>query len=132
MLKESILLVASTGMLVYVFAPSEPAPAPEPAEVEVQKKVEPLVPPSDESWDNEDAGDKDFTFGEPVPFEDGEADPIQPGQLQPAGPAPAAKSRSFSGGSNNPVARSRPPGSPGSIENPFAAPPTEPPPPGGS
>ncbi|PHR21246.1 MAG: hypothetical protein COA41_02830 [Sphingopyxis sp.] len=132
MLKESILLVASTGMLVYVFAPSEPPPAPEPAKVEVQKKVEPLVPPSEESWNNEDAGDEVFTFGEPVAFEDGEADPIQPGQLQPAGTVPPARSRSSSGGNNNPVATSRPPGSPGTMENPMAAPPTEPPPPGGS
>ncbi|WP_373490564.1 hypothetical protein [Parasphingorhabdus sp.] len=77
MLKEAILFVASTGVLIYLIAPSG-----EPPEAEPVEQTEPLVATSpvqnmndgwgsdgsgDDGWGDEDeAVDENFTFGDPM------------------------------------------------------------------
>ena len=68
MLKESILFVASTGLLIYFVTPSGEPAKPEAVREEVQKAVPSPPKPADNAWDydDEEEGDEEsFTFGEP-------------------------------------------------------------------
>ena len=70
MLKESLLFVASAGLLIYFVSPSNEPPEAEPVAEEVQLKVAPPVQASDDGWgyDDEaaDVGEDGFTFGDPM------------------------------------------------------------------
>jgi hypothetical protein len=123
MLKESILLVASTGVLIYLVSPSGEPPKPEPVKEEVQKIVASPAPASDDSWEYSDedmeTDDDNFTFGEPMTFLDN--DENEPSSDQPPSVAPAsAGSRSFADSAPSPSGGSPRPGAPGSRENPIA------------
>ncbi|WP_417590809.1 hypothetical protein [Parasphingorhabdus sp.] len=68
MLKESILFVASTGLLIYFVTPSSEPSKPETVKEEIQKAATPTTQPADNAWDYDDAeeGEESFTFGEPT------------------------------------------------------------------
>ena len=76
MLKESILFVASTGLLIYFIAPSDEPAAP--VKQQVQQPAKPAVETPDDGWGYEDEGDGEeeayaddnFTFGEPMTLVD--------------------------------------------------------------
>jgi len=123
MLKESILLVASTGVLIYLIAPSDAPPKPEPAKVEVPKAVGPVMQPSNDSWDYDDGdsedGDDGFTFGEPMTFVDGDNDQSSADQSSSNDQAQSGNSGSFARSRKAPSAGSPRPGKPGSLENPI-------------
>jgi hypothetical protein len=127
MLKESILFVASTGLLIYIFTPSDEPSKVEPVKEQVQETVEPAVQTSDVSWDydeDETADDDTFVFGEPMTVTDspgneesGDED-SSANRLVPATDS-GPKSRSYVSGGNQPAANNPRPGAPGSIENPL-------------
>lgn len=123
MLKESILLVAATGVLIYLIAPSDAPPKPEPATVEAPKAAKPVMQPSDDGWDyddgDSDVGDEEFTFGEPMTFVDGGNEQASPDQSPSNGQGQSGSSRSFASSGNAPSRGSRRPGAPGSLENPI-------------
>ncbi|NCN83996.1 MAG: hypothetical protein GW808_14940 [Sphingomonadales bacterium] len=123
MLKESILLVASTGVLIYLIAPSNAPPKPEPAKVEAPKAVKPLMQPSDDGWDYDDGdsevGDEEFTFGEPMTFVDGGNEQASPDQSPSNGQGQSGSSGSFASSGNAPSRGNRRPGAPGSLQNPI-------------
>ena len=69
MLKESILFVASTGLLIYFVTPSGEPAKPDAVSEEVQKAVPSPPKPADNAWDyddEEEGGEESFTFGEPT------------------------------------------------------------------
>ena len=69
MLKESILLVASTGMVIYFITPSEEPQKVQPVQAEAQEIIRPVTQLSDDSWEGdetEEADDDNFVFGEPM------------------------------------------------------------------
>ncbi len=69
MIKESILFVASTGLLIYFLTPPDEPVKPEAVEQESQKKATPVVRTADDKWGYEDeteADDQAFAFGEPM------------------------------------------------------------------
>lgn len=76
MLKESILFVASTGLLIYFIAPSDEPAKPEAVGQEEQKMVTPAVQTADDGWgyDDDDGDGESFVFGEPVTEQDGDDD----------------------------------------------------------
>ncbi|CAO1653361.1 hypothetical protein [Parasphingorhabdus sp. NYA22] len=126
MLKESILLVASTGLVIYFITPSEEPKPVEPVPVEVQEMVQPVAPVSDDGWENEDSettDDENFVFGEPmvVAGSESEEQPWDEDNNVIAGyQSDNKKSRSrSSGGSNEPSSGSPRPGELGSLQNPI-------------
>ncbi len=123
MLKESILLVASTGVLIYLIAPSDAPPEPEPVKVEVPKAVERVMLPSDDGWDYDDGdgedSDDDFTFGEPMTFLDSDNDQTSTDQSSSNGQGQSGNSGSIARSRKAPSAGSPRPGKPGSLENPI-------------
>lgn len=127
MLKESILLVASTGLVIYLITPSEEPPKAEPVAAEVQEMIQPVAQISDDSWEadeSEEADDENFVFGEPMTIAGNESDEQlwdedNNPNLQHQPSSKGSNSRPFSGGRNQPLAGSPPPGAPGSIENPI-------------
>ena len=77
MLKESIIFVASTRLLIYFIAPSDKAPEAEPVPAEVQKPAKTVVETPDNGWGAEEevddyADDESFVFGEPMTVLDDE------------------------------------------------------------
>lgn len=126
MLKESILLVASTGMVIYFITPSEEPKKVQPVQAEVQEVIRPVTQISDDSWENdetEEADDDNFVFGEPMTVAGNESEE-QPWdednnaslQYQPDNKRSTSRS---SGGSNEPSSGSRRPGELGSLQNPI-------------
>jgi hypothetical protein len=121
MLKESILFVASTGVLIYLLAPSS-----EPPEAESLEQTEPItatssVQNSNDGWDSDSSGDdgwgdeddmvdENFVFGEPMTVLDSDN-----------GDRDKAKNSSRS----QPSAKSAGSGEPGSIYNPITATPKD-------
>ena len=132
MLKESILFVASTGVLIYLIAPADAPPKPEPVVVAVQEEVPSAAP--EDSWDyDDDDTEESFVFGEPVTVLDGDDDEDDEsssdqselvGQVQP--PNRASQRRSIASNGIIVEGRTPKPGAPGSIENPLALPTTNP------
>lgn len=135
MLKESILFVASTGLLIYFIAPSSEPP--EPVKDQVQEPVRPVVETPDDGWGYEDEEDGDdeayaeesFTFGDPMTLLD---DDSADDRLVEDDPSDRPEQPDNSGSRNRPsgtsasvraAARSSPnsprPGEPGSLENPI-------------
>lgn len=127
MLKESIVLVASTGLLIFFITPSEEPPKAEPVEAEVQEVIRPVTQTSDDSWENdenEEAGDENFVFGEPMIVagsgsdeQSGDEDNSVSSQYQSDNEG--SKSGSFSSSRNERSAGNPRPGDPGSIQNPI-------------
>ncbi len=126
MLKESILLVASTGLLIYFITPSDEPPKDVPVEKEAPKIVKPVAPVSDDSWGDDEEDDSDyenFVFGEPMtasgsddsddPWDDDHNPSLQ---YQPDKVASGNRS---SGAGDSPLAGSPRPGEPGSLQNPI-------------
>lgn len=107
MLKESILFVASTGVLIYMLVPSNEPPA-EPAAPMEERTAKPPAQTSDDGWgyDEEDEADENFTFGEPM------MDPDVGNDKTPA----AREDRSAS---SNSAASADRPDKPTSIYNPI-------------
>ncbi|MEO9601063.1 hypothetical protein [Parasphingorhabdus sp.] len=71
MIKESVLFVASTGMLIYFLSPSGETPTPETIKAETQKKAVVAADVADDSWGEEEEEEEeenyeDFTFGQPI------------------------------------------------------------------
>jgi len=79
MIKESILFVASTGLLIYFITPSNEPPEAEPVEQAEQITTKTSVKTSNDGWDDagsgddgwgddevEEAEDESFTFGDPM------------------------------------------------------------------
>ena len=77
MIKETILFVASTGLLIYFVTPSEKPPKTDAAPVEVQKSARPVAETADDGWgygDDDDTEDESFVFGEPLTSFDNDYD----------------------------------------------------------
>jgi len=127
MIKEAILFVASTGLLLYFIAPSDKAPEAEAVKEQVQKPVKRNVPPADDGWgddDDEAESDESFTFGEPMTLLDDESADDSVDEEQPADSQEQAdNSDSGSSASARAKARYAPDsprsGKPGSLENPI-------------
>ena len=133
MLKESILFVASTGLLIYFIAPSSEPP--EPVKDQVQEPVRPVVETPDDGWGYEDEEDGDdeayaeesFTFGDPMTLLDDDSadDRLDDPSDRPEQPDNSGSRNRPSGTSASvrAAARSSPnsprPGEPGSLENPI-------------
>ena len=128
MLKESILFVASTGLLIYFIAPSDAPPADQPVKEQVQEPVKPAVQASDDGWDNEDDEDEDseesFVFGDPMTVLDDENDSESVDEELRS----ARQEQADNSGARNSASASRTPkpspnsprsGEPGSLENPI-------------
>ncbi|MEH6661097.1 MAG: hypothetical protein V7679_05545 [Parasphingorhabdus sp.] len=126
MLKESILLVASTGLVIYFITPSEEPKPVEPVQAEVQEVVQPVAPVSDDSWEDdetEESDDENFVFGEPMVVAGSESEDQPWDEDNIAGAEyqsdnKKSRSRSF-GGSNEPSSGSPRPGELGSLQNPI-------------
>jgi hypothetical protein len=132
MIKESILFVASTGLLLYFIAPADKAPEAEAVKEQVQKPVKRSVKPADDGWgydEDEGDGEESFTFGEPMTLLDDDSadDSVEEegtagGQEQTANSVPPS-SRSPSSERDRAKARYAPgsprSGEPGSLENPI-------------
>ncbi len=127
MLKESLIFVLSTGVLVYLIAPSAEPEKPQP----VVEEAEPANPPPapiqspDDAWGYDDEEESEsFTFGEPMThLDDGigdESDDEDSDSGRPAswGDAPSG-SKSFAGNGNMPPIDAPKPGGKGSRENPI-------------
>ncbi|ATW04547.1 hypothetical protein [Sphingorhabdus sp. YGSMI21] len=125
MLKESILLVASTGLLIYFITPKEEPPKTAPVAAEVQEMAPPVAPVSDDSWEEDDSEDSDyenFVFGEPMTVAGSEGDDPWDEDHNPSLQYQADKSPSKSRssvGEAPPLAGSPRPGEPGSQQNPI-------------
>lgn len=129
MLKESILFVASTGLLIYFIAPSDKAPEAEPVPAEVQEPARTAVAAPDDGWGAEDEDDEyadgeSFVFGEPMTLLDeenkdkspDEEDPVdRPEQPDDSGSRTSAPARTAA----RPSPNSPRSGEPGSLENPI-------------
>ena len=128
MLKESILFVASTGLLIYFIAPSDKASEAEPVPAEVQKPAKTAVMSPDDAWGDDDEDDyassEGFVFGEPMPFldddkekkpSDEEAVASRPEQSDSSGSRDSAPARAAA----RPSPNSPRSGEPGSLENPI-------------
>lgn len=127
MIKESILFVASTGLLIYFIAPSDKAPEKKPVQAEVQEPVNPAANSSDDGWgydDGEGDAEESFTFGEPMTLldDEGAGDPVD------EDPPAKRQEQADSGGSSasrsarvqaRPSPNSPRRGEPGSLENPI-------------
>ncbi|MFK7843443.1 MAG: hypothetical protein AB8B54_14345, partial [Sphingorhabdus sp.] len=80
MLKESILFVASTGLLIYFVTPSDEPPKPETVKAELEEPSKPATQSPDNAWDydgedEEDEEEESYTFGEPMTgMDDAESD----------------------------------------------------------
>lgn len=76
MLKESILFVASTGLLIYFITPSDEPAKPETVGQVAQKTLKPSVQTADDGWgyDDDEGDGESFVFGEPVADQDGDDD----------------------------------------------------------
>ncbi|WP_339690871.1 hypothetical protein [uncultured Parasphingorhabdus sp.] len=129
MLKESLIFVLSTGVLIYLIAPSAEPEKPQP----VVEEAKPVAPPPapvqspDDAWDYDDEEeDESFTFGEPLThLDDGisdESDEEDGGSGRPAswGESPSGN-RSFASNGNMAPVNSPKPGEKGSRENPIEA-----------
>ena len=69
MIKESILFVAATGVLIYFVTPSDEAPDADGISEDTQKPVILTTQTSDNGWDYDDKEEEDeasFVFGEPL------------------------------------------------------------------
>lgn len=82
MLKESILFVASTGLLIYFVTPSEEPAQPETIKAEVEEPSKPVAQSPDNAWGYEDEDDEEdeeqsHTFGEPMTGMDDDDDSNQ-------------------------------------------------------
>ena len=73
MVKESVLFVASTALLVYFVTPVDEPPEVEPAVEEVKNPVADVSAAPDDGWDYDDESTDDgtFVFGEPLVYSDG-------------------------------------------------------------
>jgi len=125
MLKESILFVASTGLLIYFISPSDEPHKAEPVKEQVQKQAKPLAPASDDGWgDDEDEYDSEgsFTFGEPMTDPDDDEDEQaldEDDRSDRQEQADNQESKSTARGKNRSSGRSPGSGEPGSIDNPI-------------
>ncbi len=127
MIKESILFVASTGLLIYFITPSNEPAKPETVGQEAQKAVTSAVPSSDDGWgydDDEADDDGSFVFGEPITDLDGDDDvqsrdeddsSDRQGQSDNTG----SKSSSYTNKRKSASADSPVSGQKGSIDNPI-------------
>lgn len=109
MIKESILFVVSTGLLIYFVTPSDEPAKVDAAPAETQKPVKQATESADDGWgyDDEDAeDDESFEFGEPFSGsdddsddrssddeEDGSSDREEKAETREARPKPVAKIR---------------------------------------
>ena len=127
MIKESILFVASTGLLIYFIAPSDKDREAKPVQAEVQEPVKPPANSSDDGWgydDGEGDADESFTFGEPMTLLDDEGADDSPDEDPPA-KRPEQADNGGSSTSKSARAQARPSpnsprqGEPGSLENPI-------------
>ena len=111
MIKESILLVASTSLLVYIVMPAEKPVAAEAAPQEMPTPVveEPVAKspkPPEHAWGYDESGNdgQSFVFGEPVtPFDSGEtstpSETETASNSHPSGNGASANSNGSRGGS---------------------------------
>jgi hypothetical protein len=129
MIKESILFVASTGLLIYFISPSDEPAEPEPVEEQVQETVAPAAQSPDNAWDYDDEeadeGEDMFVFGEPMTdphAEDYEDEPVDEEAIsnrqeqsasRQVNPAPAVSDRQAAS-ENSPRS-----GEKGSADNPI-------------
>ena len=77
MIKESILFVAATGVLIYFVTPSDEAPEAGAIPEDTQKPVIRAPQSADDGWDYDDEEEEDgesFVFGEPLTNLDGDDD----------------------------------------------------------
>jgi len=125
MLKESLLLVASTGVLIYFVTPSEEPPQVQPVVEEAPAIIQAEPPEPEDSWeadDSEDGGDENFVFGEPMTIAGSESqepwDEDTTPSLQYQPDKVTSKTR-YSGSSARPLAGSPRPGELGSQQNPI-------------
>lgn len=129
MLKESLIFVLSTGVLIYLIAPSAEPEKPQPVVEEPKPTAPPPAPVQspDDAWGYDDEEESEtFTFGEPMThLDDGigdEADEEDSGSGRPAswGDSPSGN-RSFASNGDMAPANGPKPGEKGSRENPIEA-----------
>ncbi|WP_339824032.1 hypothetical protein [uncultured Parasphingorhabdus sp.] len=127
MLKESLIFVLSTGVLIYLIAPSAETANPQPVVDEVEEAAPPPAPVQspEDAWgyEDEDEGES-FTFGEPlVHLNDNSGDKSDQEDSGSGRPAswgdPPSGSRSFASNGDIASAKSPKPGEKGSRENPI-------------
>lgn len=125
MLKESILFVASTGLLIYFLTPSDKAPETALAPAQMQETVKPAAQAPDDAWGyEEEADDENFVFGEPMTLLDDE-DSEKPQEDEDR--SRRTEQADNSGSRNSPAARKAAAPSPnsprsgelGSLDNPI-------------
>ncbi|AMO71943.1 hypothetical protein [Sphingorhabdus sp. M41] len=128
MIKETLLFVAASGMLIYFISPSDEPPEVQPVEIEVQKPVESSVQTSDDNWDydegDEAEGDDDFVFGDPmISLDDNDGEISSDDVNAPYGQQQSGSKANSGGafaGNREPATSANPrPGERGSIENPI-------------
>tara|TARA_R110000824_G_scaffold199461_3_gene383397 strand:- start:1850 stop:2272 length:423 start_codon:yes stop_codon:yes gene_type:complete len=80
MVKESILFVVSTGLLIYFVTPSDKPAIADAAPEETQKSSTQTTASSDDGWgdDETDVEEETFVFGEPLTHLDDEDDDESP------------------------------------------------------
>ena len=127
MLKESLIFVLSTGVLIYLIAPSAEPVKPQPVVEEAEETAPPPAPVQspEDAWDYDAEDESDsFTFGEPMTYLDDNSNDSSneedSGSGRPAswGPPPSGNT-SFAGNGNMAPTNGRRPGEKGSRENPI-------------
>ena len=125
MVKESILFVVSTGLLIYFVTPSDEPTKADVAPDETQQQVATKSPPADDGWGDDESEEdyESFTFGEPLTVSDDDSDePVDEEQSsnREEQPDSGAKQAAPDTGSRKNAAVSSPGSSEkGSIDNPI-------------
>lgn len=128
MIKEAILFVAASGLLIYFISPSDELPEVQPVKEEVQKTVKASAQTSNDSWDydedDEEGGDDNFTFGDPTTDLDGNDGEISSDEVndpygQQQSGSKGTRGRAFASNREPATSNSPRPGEKGSIENPI-------------
>ena len=127
MLKESVLFVGATGLLIFFMTPTDKSAEVKPVDEQVQKTAAPPTPSPDDAWSYDDEGeedDTDFVFGEPMTGSDSEpSEPAQDEEKPSAREEQSASNKSSDAGyasTRNPPAQNGPSsGSLGSVDNPI-------------
>ncbi|MEH6790743.1 hypothetical protein [Parasphingorhabdus sp.] len=108
MLKESILFVAGTGLMVYFLAPTATPPEEKPVSEAVQQPLPTVQESPDDAWgyDEEESGADSFTFGDPmVELNGAEPKPNRPEPAQRSEPEPTPSGSTKAGSIYNPITK---------------------------
>ena len=127
MLKESVLFVGATGLLIFFMTPTDKSDEAKPVDEQTQETPAPSSPSPDDAWGYDDEVEENgegFVFGEPMTGSDSEpSEPAQDEEKPSAREEQSASNKSSDAdyaATRNPPAQNGPSsGSLGSVDNPI-------------